>query len=149
MANFHHRALLIATFAFMPCAPLLAQGGATVSGVHANEAFCKTMVKQVELGAAYMKANTGLLPDQPKQAAYFADQKALNATLVKTAPASLTSDAVNFTKVANAYYDVQLAGRGADREFMKTARRDMSSPEHIAQSKRMNDYCGAKVSTSR
>jgi hypothetical protein len=149
MPSAYRRALVVAAFAFVPCLPLVAQGGATVTGVHANEAFCQTMIKQVDLGAAYVKSDPGLIPDRTKQAKYFADQKALNATLVKTAPASLAGEIARFTTAANAYYDVQLAGRAGDREAMRSAARGMRSPEHLAASKHMSEYCGAKMPGSR
>ena len=148
MPNSCHRALLVATFAFMPCVPLLAQGGATVTGSHANEEFCKAMLKQADLSAAYMKANPGPVRDTTRQANYFGEQKALNATLVKTAPASLSSDIVNFTRTSNAFFDV-MGGRVGDSEAKMVATRAMSSPEHIAASKRMSDYCGFKKSASK
>jgi hypothetical protein len=143
----YQRAFFVAAFVLAPCLPLVAQGGAT--GVHANEAFCTTMMKQADLAAAYMKSNPGLAPDETKQATYFGNQKALNATLVKTAPASLNSDIVNFTRVSNAYLDAQLAGRKGDREAMRSAAKGMASPEHIAQSKRMGEYCGVKATASQ
>lgn len=139
------RALLAAAFAFVPCAPLFAQGGATVSGVHASDEFCKTMMKQFDLSVAYNKSNAGQMPNEKQQAKYIADQKALNATLVKTAPVSLTGDITAFMKVANAFYDVQLAGRRGNPAAMKSANQAMRSPEHVAQSKRMFDYCGVKM----
>jgi hypothetical protein len=110
----------------------------TMSGPHANEEFCKTMVRQVELGGEYMK-NQALIPDMTKRAKYFNDQKELNAKLVKTAPASLTSDIVRFTKEGNDMYDAQLAG---DRAKDKAAVAALTSPEHLAASKRMSAYCG-------
>ncbi len=47
--------------------------------------------------------------------------------------------------VADAFYDVQLAGRRGDPAVMKSANQAMRSPEHMAQSKRMFDYCGVKI----
>lgn len=111
-----------------------------MSGPHVNEAFCKTMVVQVELGGEYMKGQA-LIPDTTKRAKYFNDQKELNARLVKTAPASLTIDVVRFTKEANDMYDAQLAG---DRPMEKAAIRGLTSPEHLAASKRMSTYCGVE-----
>ncbi|MEP6831997.1 MAG: hypothetical protein ABJB74_01330 [Gemmatimonas sp.] len=145
MPAFCRRALFAAAFVFLPCTALFAQGGATVSGAHASDEFCKTMLKQFDLSVAYNKANAGQMPGNAQQAKYIADQKALNAALVKTAPASLTSDITAFMKVADAFYDVQLAGRGGDPAVMKAANQSMRSPEHMAQSKRMFDYCGVKM----
>ena len=110
----------------------------TMSGPHANEEFCKTMIRQVELSGEYMK-NQPLVPDTTKRAKYFNDQKELNATLVKSAPASLTSDATRFAKDANDMYDAELAGaRAKDNAAVAGLR----SPEHLAASKRMSAYCG-------
>ena len=113
----------------------------TMSGPHANEEFCKTMIRQVELSGEYMK-NQPLVPDTTKRAKYFNDQKELNAKLGKSAPASIASDAVRFTKEANDLYDAQLAG---DSARIKAATGPMRSPEHLAASKRMSEYCGAKL----
>ena len=112
----------------------------TMSGPHATEEFCKIMVRQVELGGEYMK-NQPLIPDMTKRAKYFNDQKELNAKLVKSAPASLASDIVRFTKEGNDLYDAQLAG---DRAKEKAAVAGLTSPEHLAASKRMSAYCGVK-----
>jgi hypothetical protein len=120
------------------------QGGAVVTGVHASEEFCKTMIRQVELGAEFVK-HQPLSPDMTTRAKYFADQKELNATLVKTAPASLASDAERFTRNANAMFDAQLAG---DRARDQVAVGALTSPEHLAAAKRMSDYCGARQTTS-
>lgn len=119
-----------------------AQVGAVVTGVHANEEFCKTLIKQVELDMKHQ----ALVSDRTKRATYFADQKALNAALVKTAPAALASDIVLFTKNANAMIDARLAG---DRAKDKAAIAALTSPEHLAAAKRANAYCGVKVTTSK
>jgi hypothetical protein len=118
-----------------------AQGGAVATGVHANEAFCKTMITQADQGAEYMK-NQLLTPDTTKRTKYFADQKALNATLVKTAPASLASDIARFTKESDDFMNAQQAG-DRDRARNRAAGAAMSSPEHVA------DYCGVKMSTAK
>lgn len=125
-----------------------AQAGITVTGVHANEEFCKTMIRQVELGAEYMK-HEALIPDMTKRAKYFADQRELNATLVKTAPASLATDIVGFTRNANAMDDARRVGKEGDREQIKAAARAMTSPEQLAAARRMNEYCGVKFTTSK
>jgi hypothetical protein len=120
-----------------------AQSVTPVSGPHANEPFCKTIVGQVELLTDFVKLDN---PDMAKRAKYFADAKALNATLVKTAPASLATDVALQTRIANAMYDAQIAGDGAR---MSAAAKDMTSPEILAASKRMSAYCGARISTSK
>ena len=84
-----------------------AQTGAVATGAHANEAFCKTIIKQAEMFGQFMKANLGDVTIRTK---YFSDQKELNATLSKTAPASLAADVALQTKNANANFDAQLAG---------------------------------------
>lgn len=122
-----------------------AQGGAVVTGVHANEEFCKTMIRQFDLFGQFVKLDP-ISPDMTKRAKYFADQKALNATLVKTAPASLASDVALVTKNANVSTDAQLA---RDPARIKATVAPLRSPEHFAAAKRMNDYCGAKLTTSK
>ena len=61
---------------------------------------------------------------------------------MKSAPASLASDIVRFTKEGNDLYDAQLAG---DRAKEKAAVAGLTSPEHLAASRRMSAYCGAKL----
>ena len=73
---------------------------------------------------------------------YFADSKALNTTLVKTAPALLASDVALQTRNSSAMYDAQLAG---DRASEKAAVGALTSPAHFAASRHMNEYCGAKL----
>ena len=122
-----------------------AQSGAVVTGVHANEEFCKTMIRQVELFGQFVMLDP-ISPDRTKRAKYFADAKGLNATLVKTAPASLATDVALQTKNANAMFDAQLA---SDPARIKALTKGLTSPEHFAASRRMNDYCGVKISTSK
>ncbi len=141
MLRMCHRSLFIAAFVFCPCLPLFAQGGATATGVHANEAVCKTMIKQFDLTGSYMKS-LGLGTEKTTRSKYFADQKILNAMLLKTAPASLKGDVALFTRNANASYDAQLSG---DRASMRAAVAPMLTPEHRAAAKRANDYCGVKL----
>jgi hypothetical protein len=116
-----------------------AQTGAVATGPHANEAFCKAIIKQAELFGQFMKAD---LSDGTTRTKYFSDQKALNATLSKTAPASLADDVALQTKNTNASIDAQLA---RDPARMKTTVGPLRSPEHLAASKRMTEYCGVKV----
>ena len=120
-----------------------AQTGAVATGAHANEAFCKTIIKQAELLGQFMKANLGDVAIRTK---YFSDQKELNATLSKTAPASLAADVALQTTNANASFDAQLAG---DRAKIKATSAPMRSPEHLAASKRMSEYCGVKVEAAK
>lgn len=148
MSNSCYRTLLVATFTFLPCVSLLAQDAVIVSGVHAKEEFCKNLIKQVDLGAAYLKANAGGAPDPQRQTTYITEQKAMGALMVKTAPASLGVDVANFMKIANTFYDTQLPGRQGDREAMIAAGRAVASPEHFAAAKRMNEYCGINKSAS-
>lgn len=120
-----------------------AQKGAVATGAHANEAFCKTIIKQAELFAQFTMND---LSDAKKRSKYFADQKELNDTLSKTAPTSLASDVALQTKNANAGIDAQLA---RDPAKIKAAMEPLRSPEHLAASKRMTEYCGVKVDVSK
>ena len=129
----------IAILAMLGATASGAQTGAVATGAHANEAFCKTIIKQAEMFGQFMKASLGDVATRTK---YFSDQKALNAALSTTAPASLAGDVALQTKNANASFDAQLSG---DREKMKATMQPMRSPEHLAASKRMAEYCGVKV----
>jgi hypothetical protein len=116
-----------------------AQAGAVATGPHTNEPFCKTIVKQAEMLGQFLKAD---LSDVTARNKYFSDQKALNATLSKTAPASLVSDVALQTRNANASFDAQLAG---DRAKVKATLGPLRSPEHLAASRHMTEYCGVKA----
>jgi hypothetical protein len=116
-----------------------AQTGAVATGAHANEAFCKAIIKQAELFGQFMKAN---LSDVTTRTKYFSDQKELNGTLSKTAPASLADDVALQTRNTNANFDAQLA---RDAARMKATVGPLRSPEHLAASRRMTEYCGVKV----
>jgi hypothetical protein len=113
----------------------------TMSGPHANEEFCKTMVRQVELFGQFVNLDP-ISPDMTKRAKYFTDQKDLNATLVKTVPTLLASDVALTTKNANASSDAQLA---RDSARIKATAAPLRSPEHLAAYKRMKEYCGARL----
>jgi hypothetical protein len=116
-----------------------AQTGAVATGAHANEAFCKSILKQAELFGQFIKMDPSDVTTRTK---YFSDQKELNATLSKTAPASLAGDVALQTKNANASIDAQLA---RDPARVKATVGPLRSPEHLAASKRMTEYCGIKV----
>jgi len=116
-----------------------AQPAAVATGAHANEPFCKAIIKQTEMFGEFIKAD---LSNAATRTKYFSDQKDLNATLSKSAPASLASDVALQTKNSNASFDAQLAG---DRARMKATVAPLRSPEHLAASKRMTEYCGVKV----
>ena len=135
------RALFISAFAFLPLQSVSAQGKLSMSGVHANEPFCKTMIKQFEVMTTYTKSGLGLT-DMATRKKYFADQRVLNATLVKTAPASLAADVALLSRDANGSYDAQLNG---DRKSMMAAIAPMRRPEHLAAAKRANVYCGVTL----
>jgi hypothetical protein len=139
------RALLVAILAGVPCHSLVAQGGATATGIHSKDAFCTTMIQQFDLMSAYTKS-PALGADRTRRAKYFADQKALNATLLRTAPASIKSDVTLLTKDANDSYDAQL---GADRAKVMAAIVRLRSPAHLAAAKRANDYCGIKLAAAK
>jgi hypothetical protein len=116
-----------------------AQTGAVATGAHANETFCKTIIKQAELYGQFMKAN---LSDVTIRTKYFSDQRDVNATLLKTAPATLAGDVALQTRNATAGFDAQLT---RDPAKMKASMGQLRSPEHLAASKRMAEYCGVKV----
>jgi len=122
-----------------------AQGGAVATGVHANEEFCRTIIRKVELLGQFMKLDP-MSPDTTKRAKYFADQKELNAALVKTSPASIAADVALQTRNANASLDAQLT---RDPARIKGTLGPLRSPEHAAASKRMNDYCGTRAITPK
>jgi hypothetical protein len=109
------------------------------TGAHANEPFCKAIIKQAELFGQFMKANPS---DVTTRAKYFSDQKALNATLLKTAPAPLAADVALQTRNANASIEAQLT---RDPAKMKATVGPLRSPEHLAASRRMTEYCAVKV----
>ena len=127
-----------AIFAILAATTAAAQSGATVTGVHANEEFCKTMIRQVAVLGQSAKAD---IFDMTQRAKNFADLKALNATLVKTAPASLASDVALQVKNSNASLDAQLA---RDPARIKASLVPLRSSEHLAVAKRMTEYCGVK-----
>ena len=89
----------------------------------------------------YTRSGLGLIDPATKKK-YFADQKALNGTLVKTAPLSLSSDVALLARDANLGYDAQL---GTDRKARMAALAPLRRPEHLAAAKRASDYCGASV----
>ncbi len=132
------RALFVAALILLPLHSLAAQGTLKGSGIHANEPFCKTMIKQFEVMTTYMSSGLGLTDPLAKKK-YFADQKVLNATLVKTAPASLATDVALLSRNANLTYDAQM---GTDRKAIMAARAPLRRPEHLAAAKRANAYCG-------
>ena len=120
-------------------APPAARASDTIrmSGIHANEAFCQTMIRQMELLGKFDPF------DAAKREKFFADHKKLNADLVKTAPASLAGDIVLQTRNANAMMDAQLK---RDSARVKAAAAVLRSPANVAASKRLAAYCGATMS---
>lgn len=115
------------------------QAGALATGPHANEPFCKTIIEQGQMFAQFVKAD---LSDPAKRTKYFAAQKELNATLVKQAPASLAADVALQTKNANASIDAQLSH---DPAKLKASMIALRSPENLAASRHMTEYCGVKA----
>src|SRR6478672_11536679 len=101
------RALLVAALAVVPLQSVSAQAGARMAGPHANEAFCKTMMTQYTVSMAYMSSSIGKAPDPKARAKFFADQRALNATLLRQAPLMLKSDIALINKDANDSFDAQ------------------------------------------
>jgi hypothetical protein len=75
-----------------------------------------------------------------------AEQKDFNAKLLKTAPASVQSDTQLQVRNANAAYDAQIAGNAA---AIKSTAVVLRSPENLAASAHMRDYCGIKPTVSR
>jgi hypothetical protein len=110
------------------------------TGDHSNDEFCRTIVLQGEKFALFTKFDP---LDLAKRAKYFADQKELNATLVKTAPTSLASDVALQTRNSNAMMDAQMGNHSPS--IMANARL-LSSPKNLAASRHMADYCGVTVS---
>ncbi|MEO7369047.1 MAG: hypothetical protein ABIZ36_13910, partial [Gemmatimonadaceae bacterium] len=100
------RALIAAALVFLPLQVASAQGGLSVTGIHSREPVCQTMIKQFDLMKSFMKSGVGLA-DPAKKKKYFADQKALNATLVRQSPPSLSSDMALLARDANLSYDAQ------------------------------------------
>ena len=115
------------------------QAGAVATGPHANEPFCKTIIEQAEMFAQFVKVD---LSDPARRTKYFAAQKAMNATLAKQAPASLAADVTLQTRNANASIDAQLA---RDPAKIKASVGPLRSPENLAASRRMSEYCGVRV----
>ncbi len=134
-------ALIVTALISLPLQAVSAQGKLNMSGIHANEPFCRTMIKQYEVMTTYTRSGLGLTNPATKKK-YFADQKALNVILVKTAPRSLSSDIALLARDANIGYDAQL---GTDRRAMMAALAPLRRPEHLAAAKRVSDYCGASV----
>ena len=109
--------VLFLALAFAGAKPLPSQV-LNATGPHANEAFCKTMITQFVNMQTDMKSSFGREPDVKAQAKYFADQKALNGLLVKTAPPSLSADMKLIDRNVKTAYDAMLH---ADRGHMMAA----------------------------
>jgi hypothetical protein len=133
------RFLLVAAVLLIPAVRASAQGNVKMTGIHANEPFCKTTMKQYEVSMAYMRSSIGHAPDPKAREKFFNDQRAINAILLTQAPASLKSDITLINKDANASFDAQLH---ADQRHMLAAMAPLRSPEHLAAAKRVNAYCG-------
>lgn len=116
-----------------------AQGRVVMTGTHANEPFCKTMMKQFETSQAYMLSSIGHAPDPKAREKFFNDQRAINAVLAKQAPASLASDIALINKDADKSFDMQLH---ADQRHLIAAMAPLRTPAHLAAAKRANAYCG-------
>jgi hypothetical protein len=149
MPTLSRRAIFIAGFAFMPCLPLHAQGWPAPTGVHADEEFCQIMARQSELFGRFAKIGPS---DMSTRAKYFDDQKALNAEFVKAAPATLASDVALQTRNSNARLDAMdmrlKHDQAQDRAHAMETAAGLRSPEHIAASRHITEYCGIKVPTS-
>lgn len=133
------RAVLLAAILLAPIQRTAAQANVTMTGIHANEPFCKSMMTQYAVSMAYMRSSIGKAPDPKARTKFFADQRAINATLLRQAPASLKSDIALINKDANASFDAQLT---ADPRHMLAAMAPLRSPAHLAAAKRAGAYCG-------
>ena len=131
--------MLVVALVLAPLQSAIGQGGARMTGPHANEPFCKTMMTQYDVSMAYMKSSIGKAPDLNAKKKFFADQRAINATLLKTSPMSLRSDVALINKDANESFDAQLK---ADPRHMLAAMAPMRTPAHLAAAKRAGAYCG-------
>lgn len=105
-------------------------------GDHSNEEFCKAIVAQFEQMKKFDPS------DAAKRQKYFAEQKDMNAKLVKLAPPPIASDVTFQTNTANAAIDAQLA---RDPARVQAAAAGLSSPAYLAAAKRINEYCGIKT----
>ena len=119
------------------------QASAVATGPHANEPFCRTIIEQSEMFAKFVATD---LADVAKRAKYFEAQRDMNATLLKQAPASIAADVALQTKNANAGIDAQLS---RDSAKMKASTAALRSPENLAASKRMTEYCGVKAAAAK
>jgi hypothetical protein len=131
--------VLIAALALLPLQSISAQGKAKMSGPHANEPFCKTMMTQYNVSMAYMSSSIGKGPDQKAKEKFVADQRALNATLLRQAPLSLKRDVAQINKDADVSFEAQLH---ADPKHMMAAMAALRTPAHLAAAKRAGAYCG-------
>jgi hypothetical protein len=132
-------ALLIAGLLLVPAQRMSAQASMRMTGIHANEPFCKTMMRQYQVSMAYMGSSIGHAPDPKAREKFFNDQRGINALLAKQAPGSLAADIALINKDANASFDAQLH---ADPRQMMAAMAPLRSPAHLAAAKRANAYCG-------
>lgn len=140
MSAASHRVVLIAALLLAPIQAVSAQGrGVVMTGPHANEPFCKTMMTQFDVSMAYMRASIGKGPDMEAKKKFFADQKAINVTLLRQSPPSLRSDIAMINKDASDSFDAQLK---ADPRHMLAAMAPLRTPAHLAAAKRANAYCG-------
>lgn len=139
MSTVSLRVMLIAVLAVVPLQSISAQGGAKMSGPHANEPFCKTMMAQYDVSMAYMRSSIGRGPDQKAKEKFFSDQRALNATLLRQAPLSLKSDVALINKDSETSFDAQLH---ADPRHMMAAMAVLRTPAHLAAAKHAGAYCG-------
>lgn len=102
--------------------------------------FCRTLVAQFERMAKFDPS------DMTNRGKYFAEQKELNAKLVKTAPGSLSGDVALATTNANAAIDAQAS---LNATSIKATAAVLRSPAHLAATRRMTDYCGIKATVSQ
>lgn len=131
--------LFCTALVLIPLQSVKAQRAAMLTGPHANEAFCKTMMTQYDVSMAYMRSTIGKVPDLKSRQKFFSDQRAINVILLRQAPASLKSDITMINNDANTSFDAQL--RAGPRQML-AAMAPLRSPAHLAAAKRANAYCG-------
>lgn len=129
-------ALTVAILAIGTCRDA-SKKSAPAGDVGRSESFCTALLAQRELTAKFDPS------DMTKRGRYLADQKELNALLVKTAPSALAHDVALQTGNANASLDAQSS---LDATSIKAAADVLRSPEHVAATRRMTDHCGSKAS---
>lgn len=116
------------------CDAKKADGGGS-PGSHSNEEFCKAVVAQSALASK-------VPADPTKRTAYYTEQKAMNAKLLKLAPPAVQSDTQLAARTSDAVYDAFLAG---DAAAIRAKSDGVLAPEYRAAAKRISIYCGLET----